>query len=292
MCTLAGLQWGQGGVEVSVLLTLLTVPPVLFYTVRVHNLCRKIDPAASTVGWVPVLITTFLLSPFESGLILPAKNLFAASRILRANQTSVMASPAIEAGPNHSASQRAKSCAPLNSSVRLQMKIKIRAAEQSDATVAVDVVRRSIQQLCVADHQGDPSTIAMWLANKTPENFLLWLANPDNFCVVAESGDRLSGVGLLHRSGEIRLFYLAPGAQRQGIGRMIHAELEVTARRWELSSLHLHSTAMARPFYEALGYHSTGAASLRFGVLECFPYAMPLQPDHPSERMREKPRVA
>jgi GNAT superfamily N-acetyltransferase len=172
------------------------------------------------------------------------------------------------------------------------MKIKVRPAEQADAAVAVDVVRRSIQQLCVADHQGDPATIATWLANKTPENFLLWLANPDNFCVVAESGNHLSGVGLLHRSGEIRQFYLAPNAQRQGIGTMVHAELEAAARRWGLSALHLHSTAMARPFYEALGYHSTGAPVSRFGVLQCFPYAMPLQPDHSSKRTREKPRAA
>jgi hypothetical protein len=51
----------------------------------VHKLCRRIDPAAPTVGWVPVLITTFVLSPFESGLILPAKNLLAARRILHAH---------------------------------------------------------------------------------------------------------------------------------------------------------------------------------------------------------------
>ena len=102
MCTVAGLQWHHGGIEASVLLTLLTVPPVLFYTVRVHNICRSIDPAAPTVGWVPVLVTTFVLSPFESGLILPAKNLFTASRILRAHQASVTKLPAIEAEPNHS----------------------------------------------------------------------------------------------------------------------------------------------------------------------------------------------
>ena len=69
--------------EASVLLTLITVPAALFYTVRVHKLCRAIDPSAHTVGLVPVLVITFVLSPFESGLILPAKNLFAANRILR-----------------------------------------------------------------------------------------------------------------------------------------------------------------------------------------------------------------
>lgn len=82
MCLLAAVQWSQHGLRWSVLLTLLTVPPVLIYTVRIHNICRAIDPSVRTVGWVPVLITTFVLSPFESGLVLPIKNLLWANRLL------------------------------------------------------------------------------------------------------------------------------------------------------------------------------------------------------------------
>ena len=86
MCVFVSLQWDKHGLKASVLLTLVTVPPVLFYTVRVHKLCRSIDPTARTVGLVPVLVTTLVLSPFESGLILPARNLLVANRILRAHQ--------------------------------------------------------------------------------------------------------------------------------------------------------------------------------------------------------------
>jgi len=89
MCCFVGFQWGQHGLKVSVLLALVTVPPVLFYTVRVHRLCRAIDPKASTVGLVPVIITTLILSPFESGLVLPVKNLLVANRLLRAHAVSV-----------------------------------------------------------------------------------------------------------------------------------------------------------------------------------------------------------
>ena len=94
MCAMVGLRWSPHGLKVSVLLTLVTVPPVLFYTVRVHRLCRRIDPTARTVGLVPVLVTTVVLSPFESGLILPAKNLFAANRVLRTCQASQVAAKA------------------------------------------------------------------------------------------------------------------------------------------------------------------------------------------------------
>jgi GNAT superfamily N-acetyltransferase len=160
--------------------------------------------------------------------------------------------------------------------------IAIRRAEASDAAAAIDVVRRSISELCVADHHNDESTLATWLANKTAQNFLVWLANADNFCVVADANSRVSGVGVLHRTGEILLFYMAPGAQRQGIGKMIHAALEEKAHEWGLASLHLDSTALARHFYEAVGYRASGAAVTRFGVLQCFPYAKQLHGRHDS----------
>ena len=162
--------------------------------------------------------------------------------------------------------------------------ISVRPAEQRDADQAIDVVRQSITRLCIADHHNDEKTLATWLANKTRENFLSWLLNTDNFCVVVESDSHLVGVGVLHRRGEILLFYLAPLAQRQGIGNMIHAALEEKADQWGLTSLHLDSTALARPFYEALGYRPSGPAVARFGVLKCFPYAKQLQPNSSLKR--------
>jgi GNAT superfamily N-acetyltransferase len=160
--------------------------------------------------------------------------------------------------------------------------IVIRRAEESDAAAAIDVVRRSISQLCAADHHNDEKTLATWLANKTSQNFLAWLADSDNFCVVAESSSCLSGVGVVHRRGEILLFYLPPGSQRQGIGKKIHAALEEKANQWGLASLRLDSTALACPFYEALGYRPLGPAVPRFGVLQTYPYAKQLKNSCPS----------
>lgn len=166
--------------------------------------------------------------------------------------------------------------------------IAVRPAEQRDADEAIDVVRKSISDLCVADHQNDQETLAAWLANKTAQSFFRWISNPENFCVIAESDNHIVGVGVLQRGGEILLFYLAPGAQRRGIGRKIHDALEEKAARWQLESLHLDSTALARPFYEALGYRPVGPPIPRFGVLRCFPYAKKLQPGISLERTREK----
>lgn len=152
------------------------------------------------------------------------------------------------------------------------MTIRVRQAEQEDADAAVDVVRRSITELCGADHRGDEGALARWLANKTPETFRSWVSNPDNFCVVAAAGGDLFGVGLLRRSGQVVLVYLAPGSQRKGIGRSIHAALEAKAVQWGLPLLQLESTADARHFYEALGYRATGEPVRKYGMVQCFPY--------------------
>jgi hypothetical protein len=105
MCAFVGWHWSQNGLQAAVLLTLVTVPPVLYYTVRVHKLCRAIDPNARTVGWVPVLVTTLVLSPFESGLVLPLKNLLACNKLLRQAAAAVESKEGTAAaadGPNNS----------------------------------------------------------------------------------------------------------------------------------------------------------------------------------------------
>ena len=97
--------------------------------------------------------------------------------------------------------------------------VAVRKAEPKDAAAAAEVLRRSITELCTLDHHDDAGTLAKWLANKTPRDFLSWLAKEDDFCVVAEANDQIMGVGLLHRSGEVRLCYLAPGGARTRFGQ-------------------------------------------------------------------------
>jgi GNAT superfamily N-acetyltransferase len=156
--------------------------------------------------------------------------------------------------------------------------ICVRAAQPRDAEAAVEVVRRSIVQLCTDDHQDDPATLARWLSNKTPEHFLSWMANADNFFAIAESADEILGASIVNRSGEISLFYLAPRAQRRGVGTVLHAALEEKARSWGVATLRLESTANARRFYEALGYVAAGDAKPHYGVLRSYPYEKTLEP--------------
>jgi hypothetical protein len=82
-CAFAATDTMQVGLTTSLWLTLITVPPVMIYTASVHKVCRAIDPKARTVGWVLIILFTIFLTPFESGLLLPAKNLIISGRILR-----------------------------------------------------------------------------------------------------------------------------------------------------------------------------------------------------------------
>ena len=85
----AALQVSKTGVAVSVLLALVTVPPVIASATAVHRTCRALDPRCATIGLVPMLVMTVLFSPFESGLVVPAKNLIASGRLLRRLQDRV-----------------------------------------------------------------------------------------------------------------------------------------------------------------------------------------------------------
>jgi GNAT superfamily N-acetyltransferase len=147
-----------------------------------------------------------------------------------------------------------------------------RPARLEDAAAAVAVLRASITVCCVADHQNDPPTLEDWLRNKTVEHFARWLAADDLYLIVVERAAGISGVGSLHRSGQIRLCYVDPGAQGHGVGRALLTELEARAESWQLGELHLASSLAARTFYEHFGYERAGEPKPGFGVSICHPY--------------------
>jgi hypothetical protein len=41
-----------------------------------------------------------------------------------------------------------------------------RIATPGDAEQAIEIIRRSIEDLCIADHRGDQDILRLWLANK------------------------------------------------------------------------------------------------------------------------------
>lgn len=120
------------------------------------------------------------------------------------------------------------------------------------------MLRRSIQELCVADHGNDAQTIQEWLANKTPEIVRSWICAPGQQVMVAEENGRILGVGAATAAGEITLNYVSPEARFRGISKAILAALERYLREQGQTRSTLSSTQTAHRFYQAAGYRDVG----------------------------------
>jgi GNAT superfamily N-acetyltransferase len=147
----------------------------------------------------------------------------------------------------------------------------VRDATDADADAACKVMRRSITELCLEDHNNDPQTLKRWLANKQPAIFRSWLAQAGNSVMVAVEGDRILAVGSVTDAGEITLNFVSPDARFQGVSRAMLTALEARARQRGNSEFTLVSTATARRFYLANGYVESGPAQGHFGTRSAIP---------------------
>jgi GNAT superfamily N-acetyltransferase len=140
----------------------------------------------------------------------------------------------------------------------------IRKARPDDADEACVVMRRSIVELCQADHRNDAATVAAWTANKTPGNFRSWLSTSHVF--VACDGRRILAVGAVREPGEIVLNYVTPDARFQGVSKALLKRLETCAREFGARTVTLHSTRTAQSFYEASGYRAVDGPEKVMGL--------------------------
>ena len=146
--------------------------------------------------------------------------------------------------------------------------MEIRDATPDDAVAACDVLRRSISELCVADHGNDPAILAAWLRNKTPEIVASWATHPGNSLLVAVEGDAILAVGSVTDTGEITSNYVSPDARFRGVSRaMIHA---LEARAMERGNTGCSLTSTDR-FYQSCGYVDNGPPVGRFGTHASYP---------------------
>ena len=132
--------------------------------------------------------------------------------------------------------------------------MNIRPALPSEAEAAIDLVRRSITQLCVEDHQNDPMTLQGWLANKSAKNMRAWIETPGSFAFVADRDGAMAGVGVYTGAGDLMLLYVEPEARFSGISSALLAHMEESARALRLPSLHVSASRAARRFFLERGY--------------------------------------
>jgi len=144
--------------------------------------------------------------------------------------------------------------------------VHIREALPDDAGAACSVMRRSIAELCHADHRNDPAILARWAGNKTPQNFRGWIEQADNSLFVAVEGGVVHGVGSVTDAGRIGLNYVSPEARFQGVSRALLHALEQRAAQRGNTKITLESTETARRFYLSNGYTEIGKPIEAFGT--------------------------
>ena len=146
-----------------------------------------------------------------------------------------------------------------------------RPATVGDAEEACAVIRRSIIELCGADHDGDPAILDRWLANKTPDQMRRWIgANPGGV-LAGVGGAGIGGVGMVMPDGKIALNYVAPWARFGGVSKGLIGAMERCAAGWGLASCYLTSTITAYGFYCACGYQDAGELLPSYGGKVAFP---------------------
>jgi GNAT superfamily N-acetyltransferase len=151
--------------------------------------------------------------------------------------------------------------------------MQIRDAIAANAPAACETLRRSIVELCFADHLDDPVILKVWLANKTCENVAAWIARADSSLLVAVDRGAILGVGSVTDAGEITLNYVLPDARFRGVNRAMLRALEARAVDRGAVRCVLQSTETARRFYRANGYVDNGAPIGVFGARSGYPMA-------------------
>ena len=132
------------------------------------------------------------------------------------------------------------------------MDVKIKVAALSDAKEIAKVIRSSIKA-CIQDHQNDEKLLEGWLANKTQNNVKEWLET--HHIYIATSHDKIIGVIMYARFGEILLNYVLPTLQGHGIGKAMLNAVKVDATEKNLTELYLESTLTAKDFYLSQGFN-------------------------------------
>jgi GNAT superfamily N-acetyltransferase len=152
----------------------------------------------------------------------------------------------------------------------------IRDAVSEDAAAACQTMRRSIAELCSADHHNDPTILQRWLNDKTPEIFRTWI-KPDNSLLVVIGNNRILAVGCVTNTGEITSNYVSPDARFRGVSSALLTALEHRTREHRNQTCELESTETARRFYFARGYSENGPASAKYGTTGGYPMTKHLE---------------
>jgi len=135
------------------------------------------------------------------------------------------------------------------------MSLVIRKMSPNDARVFLEVHHSAVREFAAKDYPA--AVVDDWAQLPLTEEAIERVrANPDDeYRLIAEINGQVVGIGaLVIKNSELRACYVAPGANRQGVGSALVREMERIARERGLAFLDVDSSITAEPLYAALGY--------------------------------------
>lgn len=131
------------------------------------------------------------------------------------------------------------------------MDCTIRPALDDDAAGISAVILRALRETNAKDYTHE--IIARVERSFSPDAVLALIAKRTVF--VATIGSRVVGTASLDGS-VVRTVFVAPDVQARGIGKLLMAEIERTARERNIPSLTVPSSVTAETFYAGLGFNA------------------------------------
>lgn len=155
------------------------------------------------------------------------------------------------------------------------MKSNIRRAESQDASSIIEVLERSIQEICSKDYE--PFEIKAWSTRTLrPAQWEGIIAR--DFVWVVENDNKVMGFGHLalmdKDEAEILGLYFVPEILNLGLGKLMFGHFYEVCHAHEIKRITLLSTRTAKTFYERNGFMiSAGETTLEMqGVpIACYP---------------------
>jgi len=157
-----------------------------------------------------------------------------------------------------------------------RMPLEISPMEPADLEATLAVVRESFEACVAPDYPQEGRDL---FARIVTTDYLNSLSSRQGFVLVAKLDGRVVGMCAIRDGNHITLFFVLTEFQGRGIGRrLFDATLErVRRNRPGVSRLAVHSSPVAVPVYQALGFSITGAEELEDGI-RYVPMERPLAP--------------
>jgi N-acetylglutamate synthase-like GNAT family acetyltransferase len=129
------------------------------------------------------------------------------------------------------------------------MKCEVRLAQADDAEDVSKVIVRTLRETNAKDYS--PEIIKRIESSFSPSAMLELISKRMSFVALAEN--LIVGTASLDGSA-VRTVFVAPDVQGKGIGRLLMAEVERTAREMNVKVLEVPSSVTAEHFYSKLGF--------------------------------------